>query len=682
MRIKWLITIVISLCIFQTNAQRSYLSLNDNWQFRFSHQVGKNSTQRISLPHTWNAPDALSGKLDYKRGIGNYEKDLYISPEWKGKRLFLYFEGVNSVADLFINGKYRGEHRGGYSAFTFEITDDVEYGIDNKILVRVNNAEQFDIMPLVGDFNFYGGIYRDVSLIITEPTCISLLDYAPGVYLTQKSVTEKQAHIVATVKLSNAATTKQVNVKVTVKDHDKTIQEIKRHVTLNAHSEGETIIPFTIQNPRLWNGREDPFMYRAEISLWENDKLLDKVIQPLGIRYYRVDPDNGFFLNGKHLPLYGVCRHQDRAEIGNALRSMHHEEDTELMLEMGVNAVRLAHYQQAEYMYDLMDQSGIITWAEIPFVGPGGYADKGFIDSEAFKKNGEEQLKELIRQNYNHPSICFWGLFNELTERGDNPVTYITELNELAHSEDPTRLTTSASNQNGGLNFITDCIAWNRYDGWYGGMPDALAKFLDQTHNQYPQLRIAISEYGAGASIYHQSDSLKRPNPAGWWHPENWQTFYHIENWKIIHERPFVWGSFIWNMFDFGAAHRREGDRPGINDKGLVTFDRKYKKDAFYFYKANWNKTDPMVHLAEKRCDTRPTAQQNFMAFTNLPEVELFVNGKSMGKQKPDRYAIVKWEQIELPPGKNTILVQSTTKDKVSDTMTLWITDSAKNRKE
>ena len=319
MRIKWLITIVISLCIFQTNAQRSYLSLNDNWQFRFSHQVGKNSTQRISLPHTWNAPDALSGKLDYKRGIGNYEKDLYISPEWKGKRLFLYFEGVNSVADLFINGKYRGEHRGGYSAFTFEITDDVEYGTDNKILVRVNNAEQFDIMPLVGDFNFYGGIYRDVSLIITEPTCISLLDYAsPGVYLTQKSVTEKQAHIVATVKLSNAATTKQVNVKVTVKDHDKTIQEIKRHVTLNAHSEGEAIIPFTIQNPRLWNGREDPFMYRAEISLWENDKLLDKVIQPLGIRYYRVDPDNGFFLNGKHLPLYGVCRHQDRAEIGNA----------------------------------------------------------------------------------------------------------------------------------------------------------------------------------------------------------------------------------------------------------------------------------------------------------------------------------------------------------------------------
>lgn len=679
MRIKWLITIVISLCIFQTNAQRSYLSLNDNWQFRFSHQVGKNSTQRISLPHTWNAPDALSGKLDYKRGIGNYEKDLYISPEWKGKRLFLYFEGVNSVADLFINGKYRGEHRGGYSAFTFEITDDVEYGTDNKILVRVNNAEQFDIMPLVGDFNFYGGIYRDVSLIITEPTCISLLDYAsPGVYLTQKSVTEKQAHIVATVKLSNAATTKQVNVKVTVKDHDKTIQEIKRHVTLNAHSEGEAIIPFTIQNPRLWNGREDPFMYRAEISLWENDKLLDKVIQPLGIRYYRVDPDNGFFLNGKHLPLYGVCRHQDRAEIGNALRSMHHEEDTKLMLEMGVNAVRLAHYQQAEYMYDLMDQSGIITWAEIPFIGPGGYADKGFIDSEAFKKNGEEQLKELIRQNYNHPSICFWGLFNELTERGDNPVTYI----ELAHSEDPTRLTTSASNQNGGLNFITDCIAWNRYDGWYGGMPDALAKFLDQTHNQYPQLRIAISEYGAGASIYHQSDSLKRPNPAGWWHPENWQTFYHIENWKIIHERPFVWGSFIWNMFDFGAAHRREGDRPGINDKGLVTFDRKYKKDAFYFYKANWNKTDPMVHLAEKRCDMRPTAQQNFMAFTNLPEVELFVNGKSMGKQKPDRYAIVKWEQIELPLGKNTILVQSTTKDKVSDTMTLWITDSAQNRKE
>ena len=645
-------------------AQRQDILLNNDWNFRFSHQVQKGTEVRVDLPHTWNAQDALSGKIDYKRGIGNYEKNLFIRPEWKGKRLFIRFEGVNNIADVFINRRHIGEHRGGYGAFIFEITGKVEYGKENSILVRVNNGEQLDIMPLVGDFNFYGGIYRDVHLLITDETCISPLDYAsPGVRLIQDSVSHRYAKVRATVDLSNGSSGNQkVELNVRLLDGQRVVKEGTKNVNLSGNEVMQQELTFEIDQPHLWNGRQDPFLYQAEVTLFRNGQMVDRVTQPLGLRFYRIDPDKGFFLNGKHLPLQGVCRHQDRSEVGNALRPQHHEEDVALMLEMGVNAVRLAHYPQATYFYDLMDKNGIIVWAEIPFVGPGGYNDKGFVDLPAFRANGKEQLKELIRQHYNHPSICVWGLFNELTELGDNPVEYIKELNVLAHQEDTTRPTTSASNQMGDLNFITDAIAWNRYDGWYGGTPADLGKWLDRMHNDHPEICIAISEYGAGASIYHQQDSLVKTVPTSWWHPENWQTYYHIENWKTISSRPYVWGSFVWNMFDFGAAHRTEGDRPGINDKGLVTFDRKVRKDAFYFYKANWNREEPMLYLTGKRNTVRTQRLQTITAFTNLSGAELFVNGKSYGKAIPDSYAILEWKNVELEPGENEIKVVSTNK--------------------
>lgn len=646
-------------------AQRSQYLLDKEWKFRFSHQVEKNTPQPISLPHTWNAQDALVGKIDYKRGIGNYERTLHIRPEWKGKRLFLRFDGVNNVADVFLNGKNIGEHRGGYSAFIFEITDKVNYGADNRLWVRVNNAEQFDVLPLVGDFNFYGGIYRDVTLLVTEPACISPLDHAsPGVYLTQKSVSHQEAQVDARILLSSKEVNGEATVRLSVKDGNHVVAESKKTVVLS-DGNSEVNLPIVVKQPHLWNGRQDPFCYQAEVTLEQNGRVIDRVAQPLGLRYYRIDPNEGFFLNGKHLTLQGVCRHQDRAEVGNALRRKHHEEDMDLMLEMGVNAIRLAHYQQDEYMYQLADRAGLLVWAEIPFVGPGGYADKGFIDLPALKENGRQQLVELIRQNYNHPSIVCWGLFNELKEEGDNPIPYIRELNQLAHQEDATRPTTSASNQDGSLNFLTDLIAWNRYDGWYGNTPRTLADFLDATHRNHPELRIGISEYGAGASIYHQQDTLKQPAPAGYWHPENWQTYYHIENWKIIHERPFVWGSFVWNMFDFGAAHRHEGDRPGINDKGLVTFDRKVRKDAYYFYKANWNHATPTLHLAGKRNTRRTKALQDFMVFTNQPQAELFVNGISIGKQQPDAYGVVCWKNVQLQPGSNSVEVRAGQRKKI-----------------
>ncbi len=659
----------------QTLAQRENILINQDWNFRFSYQVDKNSSRRVDLPHTWNAQDALSGKPDYKRGIGNYDKKLFIRSEWKGKRLFLRFEGANCVSNVFINGKQIGEHRGGYGAFIFEITDKVNYGKNNTVLVRVNNGEQLDVMPLVGDFNFYGGIYRDVHLLVTEDICISPLDYAsPGVYLFQQHVGEKQAAVLARINLSNGTEhPRQATLRLQVKEGDKVVYQADKKVTVAPHTSVQPEeMSFTLLNPRLWNGREDPFMYQTVITLVKDGKEIDKVEQPLGLRYYATDADRGFFLNGKHLPLHGVCRHQEWAEVGNALRPMHHEEDTRLMLEMGVNAIRLAHYPQATYMYDLMDRNGIVTWAEIPFVGPGGYADKGFVDQPSFRENGKEQLKEMIRQHFNHPSICFWGLFNELKENGDNPLEYIKELNVLAHQEDPTRPTTSASNQGGAINFITDNIAWNRYDGWYGATPATLASWLDKTHQAHPEIKIAISEYGAGASIYHQQDSLVQTSPGSWWHPENWQTEYHIQNWKIISERPYVWGSFVWNMFDFGAAHRTEGDRPGINDKGLVTHDRKVKKDAFYFYKANWN-PEPMVYIAGRRSVNRVKPVTEVQIFSNCAEVTLKVNGQIIKKMQPDGVKVCIFKDIRLKKGENNIEVSAKNGKRVITDACCWI---------
>lgn len=649
------------LAAFGADAQRHDQLLNDNWQFRFGHQVEKSTVARVDLPHTWNAQDALSGRTDYKRGLGHYERRLFVPADWKGQRLYLRFEGANSIADLFVNGRHAGQHRGGYGAFVFEITDFVNYGKANTLRVSVNNAETLELMPLVGDFNFYGGLYRDVHLVRTGPTCISLLDHgSSGIRLVQDSVSKDYAAIRALVALSNGSdTATQAEVLLRLLDGNREVAAQRLTLTLPPDSSIESELPVGLRRPHLWDGRRDPFRYRAEVSLWRDGQEVDRVEQPLGLRHYRIDPEHGFFLNGRHLPLRGVCRHQDRSEVGNALRRAHHDEDAAIMAEMGANAVRLAHYPQAEYFYDLMDRYGFIVWAEIPFVGPGGYSDEGFVNLPAFRQNGRQQLVELIRQHYNHPSIVVWGLFNELSMRGDNPVPYIEELNDLAHREDPTRPTVAASNTDGALNFVTDAMAWNRYDGWYGGTPADLGRWLDRMHAAHPDLRIAISEYGAGASLYHQQDTLVKAVATSFWHPENWQTHYHMANWRELSARPFVWGSFIWNLFDFGAAHRHEGDRVGINDKGLVTFDRRTRKDAFYFYKANWNKDEPLLYLAERRTTRRTRPMQTFMAFTNQAEAELFVNGVSCGRAQADSLATVRWTGVRLRPGENEVRVVS-----------------------
>ncbi|NWJ51971.1 MAG: glycoside hydrolase family 2 protein [Bacteroidetes bacterium] len=647
--------------------------LNNNWNFSFGYETKPDLWTRVEIPHTWNKEDALNGKVDYYRGQATYEKVLFVDKAWEGKRLFLKFDGVNTVCNVFINDKHIGEHRGGYTAFIFEITDKVNFGADNKIRVRVSNALQLDVMPLVGDFNFYGGIYRDVHLIVTDKSCISPLDFASsGVYLTQSSISKEKAVVDAKVLISNGTIkTNNYVVQIDVKDGSKTVCTQTAQVKAEPEKQTEISLPIKFSNPHLWNGIKDPFIYTAVVSLKQGDKVIDVVEQPLGLRYYTIDPDKGFFLNGEHLQLRGVCRHQDRSEVGNALYPENQEEDIALMLEMGVNAIRLSHYPNAPYFYDILDKSGIVTWSEIPFVGPGGYRDQGFVDQPSFRENGKNQLLEMIRQNYNHPGVCFWGLFNELKVNGDNPVEYLKELNAIAHREDPSRRTTAATFIDGEITGITDLICWNKYYGWYGGDAKEIGKWADETHQKSPTMRIGISEYGAGASIYHHEQDLKRPNPSGYWHPEAWQAYYHEENWKQINERPYLWGTFIWNMFDFGAAHRTEGDRPGRNDKGLVTIDRKVKKDAFWFYKANWNKNEPVLYIANKRFVNRIRETTNIKVYSNFPEVELFVNGFSQGKRKGD-YAIFNWDTISLIKGKNKIEVKANNGNKVETDYCIW----------
>lgn len=641
--------------------------MNKNWSFVYGYEVSTSAGKLVQLPHTWNADDALTGNKAYYRGQASYQKKIFFDEKWEGKRLFLKFDGVNTIANVFINGKHIGEHRGGYTAFVFEITGRVKFGEDNNIQIRVGNALQLDVMPLVGDFVFYGGVYRDVHLIITDKSCISPQDYASsGVYLEQIKVTKDLAEVNAKVLVSNGnSTSESYEVRIEVLDGLEIIQKQLSTVVVPTNSTAQIVLPIALKQPHLWNGRKDPFMYKAVVTLLQNGKPVDNVEQSLGLRFFSVDANEGFFLNGEHLQLRGVCRHQEYAEKGNALLPQDHEEDIEIMKEMGANAIRLSHYPQAPCFYDLLDKNGFITWSEIPFVGPGGYRDQGYVNQPSFRENGKQQLIEMIRQNYNRPGICFWGLFNELKVDEENPIDYIRDLNLLAKAEDPSRLTTSASFiDKSDINEVTDLIAWNKYFGWYEGEPKQLGLWADEMHAQSPNLKIAVSEYGAGASIFHHQDGIAPVNPGGYWHPESWQAICHEENWQAITSRPYIWGSFIWNLFDFASAHRTEGDRNGRNDKGLVTFDRKTRKDAWWFYKATWNKSEPVLYIADRRFLNRTNSTTLVKAYSNLEQVELFVNGVSLGK-KNVADAIVQWESITLTKGENKIEVKSV-KDKPS----------------
>ena len=659
--LKIILILCFAVLIFVPNSNaREVISINKDWNFNVGVQLprglgwgsGRTSTDTVNLPHTWNSADFMS-KDGYYRGYGSYSKVLEIPKEYEGKRLFLKFEGAGTVANVFVNSNHIGEHLGAYNAFTYEITDVVNYGGKNNIGVICDNSQRFDLAPQGGDFNMYGGLYRDAWLIVTgDDACISPLYYGSnGVLIHQLYASEKRTELRAEIHLSTKSDYENCAIEFKVLDAADNI--ISSQVDSILVSDG-SVINVGIDNPHLWNGIKDPYLYKTVTVLTRNGKEIDRIEENIGVRYFYVDADKGFFLNGEHLKLRGVCRHQDWAGVASALTKENHLADFSFFDEIGANSLRLAHYPQAKFMFQEADRRGYVVWEEIPFVG-------SYINSKAFDDNLKTQLTEMIVQNYNHPSICFWGLFNEI-HGGHDLVT--SELNDLAHQMDPSRLTVCANDQEGSFNLITDVLAMNKYFGWYYNKVENFGTFFDNLHAKYPNSKICVSEYGAGASInQHVSQFIPEENPRptsrGPWHPEEKQTANHIGHIKMIAERDFIWGSYIWNMFNFGSNHRQEGDTPHENDKGLVTIDRKIRKDAFFLYKANWNKNEKTIHLCSKRFTDRKEDVTDIVAFTTAPSAQLFINGKQIGKMNTDDYATVIWKEVKLNPGKNLVEIKT-----------------------
>ena len=606
---------------------------NEAWLFSKEKDLDRAQWEAVTLPHTWNAKDGQDGGNDYYRGTCYYTKQLALA-ECKGaEQVYIEFEGANSSADVYVNGKLAVHHDGGYSTFRANITELLDG--DNEILVAVDNAPNDRVYPQMADFTFYGGIYRDVN-IICVPKAHFDLDYYGGPGITVTPIVDGgNANVAVQGYFTGLAGAETVTY--TIKDGETVIEE----VTIPA-TDGKA--DFVIENVHLWHGRKDPFLYTLEAVLSDGEKALDERIVRFGCRYFEIDPEKGFILNGEEYALRGVSRHQDRWGIGNALLPEHHKEDAELIYEVGATTIRLAHYQHNQYFYDLCDEMGFVLWAEIPYISqhlPNG------------RENTITQMKELVAQNYNHPSIFVWGLSNEITMKGaDDPDLLENHhiLNDLCHEMDKTRLTTMAivsmCDMDAEYVQIPDTVSWNHYFGWYGGDTSMNGPWLDNFHAKYPNLPVGVSEYGCEALNWHTSDPQQGD------YTEEYQAYYHEELIKQLFTRKYLWATHVWNMFDFGADARAEGGEDGQNHKGLMTFDRSYKKDSFYAYKA-WLSDEPFVHLCGKRYVDRVEDVTKVTVYSNQPEVELFANGVSLGKQTSD----VHFFYFDVPNSGTTELV-------------------------
>ncbi len=663
---KELLLAIFFLAVYAISAAgspRSEIPFSSNWKFSKGDVQGASRTEfndsgweTVCLPHTWNNLDGQDGGNDYYRGPAWYRKAFELPERYEARRIFVRFGAAGFVADVFVNGRFVGEHKGGFAAFVFNITGFLNFGGTNVIAVKVDNtspdkSQEFQIPPISADFTMDGGLYRKVNLIVTDPVHISLTDYAsPGVFIMQKKVTDNLADLLVTTVLRNdTQTPADVVVRSAIFDREgKIVRQTDGKSKIEPDSDNRIIQEMRIDNPHLWNGRIDPYLYRAVVSVYIGNDLVDRVEQPLGLRYYRVDPASGFFLNGKPYELHGVALHEDKKDEGRAITDADRRLEMKDILDIGATMIRMSHYQYGQEMYRLCDKHGIVVWTEIPLVNQ-------IVGSESFEQNAEQQLTELIRQNYNHPSVFFWGIFNEIhNAKGPDPLPLVRRLDSLAKAEDPTRPTTAASDDEDSTNFVTDVLGFNKYYGWYYGSADDLGPYLDRWHKAHPDRAIGLSEYGAGGSIYqHEELPAKQPRTDGPWHPEEYQTQFHEISWKAIGSRPCIWFSTLWNMYDFASDSRREGFRAGINDKGIITQGHETKKDAFYWYKVNWN-PQPMVHINSKMFTVRDTSVITAEVYSNAKEVELFVDGKSLGRKSSDDHRFF-WNNVELSRGSNYI---------------------------
>ncbi|HUJ71905.1 MAG TPA: glycoside hydrolase family 2 TIM barrel-domain containing protein [Verrucomicrobiae bacterium] len=668
-------------------SNRSDFTLNDSWKFNRADVVGAQNPgfddsawTAITLPHTWNNLDGQDGpSTAYYRGIGWYRRHYTVDGSYTNRQLFLKFDGANIVADVYVNGTFIGEHQGGFSAFVFDVTSNVNVGADNVIAVKVNNALNADIPPLDADFTFFGGIYRTVHLLVLDKLHVTPLDYgSPGVYLKQTSVSNTSATLQVTAKLRND-TGGDSNVTVTAVIVDGTnnvVATLTTNQMLTAGSDLAIAQTTTIANPHLWNGRADPYLYQVYVQVNDGTTTNDLVQQPLGFRYYSVDINTGFHLNGQYLDLHGVNFHQDRLNEGWAISEADMTQDVSFVVEMGCTAVRLGHYQHPQTEYNLLDQGGIVVWSEIPLID--------YITSSVnFSNNASQQLIETIRQNYNHPSICFWGIYNEiLLDGGPDPRPLVQALNQLAKAEDPTRLTTAASccaDNYDPINFYTDVIGFNEYYGWYTGAYTDFGGAMDTKFTTVSK-PMGISEYGAGASIYQHMENPSEPaNPssAGSPHYEEYENLLHESTWQQMAARPYLWLKTVWNMFDFASDARNEGDTPGRNDKGLVTYDRQTRKDAFYWYKANWT-TNGFVYISSRRFTPRATTVVEVKAYSNCDSVQLQINGVSQGTLTSTNH-IFKWTGRTLGNGTNTLVAIGTQSSQTYTDTVIWVLANAVN---
>lgn len=645
---------------------RNEIILNDGWYFtdRTEAPLPSESAElweKVTLPHTWNSEDGQDGGADYKRTECRYYTELDLPSVKKNKRYYLRFAAAQYDCRVILNGEELGRHKGGYSAFVFEVTGRLRRGL-NQLLVSVSNAPVTDIYPQMADFTFYGGLHRAVSLMILPKTHFDVEYYAGSGITVDADVVGESARLRICAFVKNAEKGDTVRY---------TVLNAKGEVTLEAYrSACESAVEITLEKVHLWMGVEDPYLYEVRAEIIRKNEVLDGVSTSYGFKSFSVDPEKGFILNGRAYPLKGVSRHQDKLGKGNALGLQDHELDMELIREVGANAVRLAHYQQSDEVYGLCDRYGFIVWAEIPFISK-------MSDDPTAHENAVLQMRELIVQNYNHTSICLLGISNEITIGGSSEtlVNNLRELNALCHELAPGRLTVMAQVSplpiEDEQNLITDTVAYNHYFGWYGGELSDNEKWLDKFHSSHPKRPIGISEYGCEGIISYHSDAPKAGD-----YSEEYQALYHEHMLKVFEKRPYIFGTYVWNMFDFGCDARDEGGVKGRNNKGLVSFDRRIKKDAFYLYKSYWNDASiaPVVHICGKRYAKRAEKSIDVKVYSNAPTVTLFVNGERFAERTADRVFL--FENVPLDDGLNSVLaVMGATDGKSSASALMGVTD-------